>query len=232
MEHAKTKLWYLKNLEMFQQLSDEDRKLIQSSTNHRLVKRNETLYFEGEADDNVYILKEGAVKIMRHLPAGHEVITEVLGNGTVFGETVVDDASEKDESAVAVEDGVICSIRRKDFDHLTRSIPDLAIKVRKIQGLRRYKLENKLLDLLFGTVEQRLARTILGLLEDFGEERGGARVLKVKLTHLDFARLVASTRETVSAVFGRMREQGLLEFDNKYVVVPDVKRLEQLAASE
>lgn len=232
MEHTKTKLWYLKNLEVFQQISEEDRQRIQSSTRHREVRRNETLYFEGEEDDNVYILKEGAVKIMRHLPGGREVITEVLGQGTVFGETAVDEATEKDESAVAVEDGVICSIRRKDFDRLVSTIPGLAIRVRKIQGLRRYRLENKLLDLLFGTVEQRLARTILGLLEDFGEERGEARVLRVKLTHLDFARLVASTRETVSATFSRMREQGLLDFDRKYVVVPDVKRIEELAARE
>jgi hypothetical protein len=37
-------------------------------------------------------------------------------------------------------------------------VPDLAIRLSKLIGLKRRKIENKLLDLLYWTVEQRQAR--------------------------------------------------------------------------
>ncbi|MBI4686890.1 MAG: hypothetical protein HY756_03800 [Nitrospirae bacterium] len=49
---TQTKLWYLKNLDIFDDLSDEEVKMIDAYTNMREVKKGETLYFQGGADKN------------------------------------------------------------------------------------------------------------------------------------------------------------------------------------
>jgi CRP/FNR family cyclic AMP-dependent transcriptional regulator len=97
-------------------------------------------------------------------------------------------------------------------------------------GLKRWKIENKLLDLLYRTVEQRLARTFLNLLDDFGVPHGSGYLLQIKLTHKDFADLIASTRETVTTTLGKMRADGLIDFEDKYIVIRSQERLSALAS--
>jgi CRP-like cAMP-binding protein len=92
-------------------------------------------------------------------------------------------------------------------------------------GFRRWKLENKLIDLVYGSVEQRLAKTIVNLLEDFAVPHEDGYLLKIKLTHQDFADLIASTRETVTTTLNRMRNDGLLDTEGRYLVIPEMERL-------
>jgi CRP-like cAMP-binding protein len=106
-------------------------------------------------------------------------------------------------------------------------VPGLAIRITKMIGFRRWKLENKLIDLLYGSVEQRLAKTIVNLLDDFAVPHLNGYLLKIKLTHQDFADLIASTRETVTSTISKMKNDGLLDAEGKYLIIPDLDRLRQ-----
>ncbi len=230
MPETKTKLWYLRNLEVFKGLDDLGRDQLQERTVQKTVKRGEVLYFQGAEDDNIYILKQGAVKIMRYVRGGNEIILDVLGWGSVFGETADPGTQEKNESAIMLEDGTICTIGRTRFERFMSTQPGLEVRVNNLRNERRFRLENKLLDMLFSTVEERLARVLLDLMEDFGDNQGhGRHLIKVRLTHRDFAQMVASTRETVTATFRVMRERGLIDSDRKYVTVLNQAWLHKLA---
>jgi len=231
MSDERTKLWYLKNLDVFSHLRDEEHRMIDRYSEMRGVRRGERIYLEGAADRTLYMLKKGAVKITKLSPQGREIIIDIIKGGSVFGEMGVVDAVERNESAVVVEDGLLCIMKKADFDRLVERVPGLSIRITKMIGLRRWKIENKLLDMLYATVEQRLAKTLLQLLEDFGVPRAGGRyLLKIKLTHRDYADLIASTRETVTATLNRLKRDGILESEGKYVVVSDIGRLTALSA--
>jgi CRP-like cAMP-binding protein len=232
MAEGRNKLWYLKNLDVFSHLGDEEHRMIDTMADMREVKKKETLYFQGAPDDTIYILKKGAVKLSKHTPQGREIILDILSGGSVFGEMSAAEPHEKDESAVVVEDGLICTMSRANFDRLLQMVPGLAVKLTKMQGLKRWKIENKLLDLLYRTVEQRLAKTLTSLLEDFGVPHGEGYLLKIKLTHQDFADLIASTRETVTATLNRMKSEGLIDFEGKYVALLRPERVRVLGEAE
>jgi CRP/FNR family transcriptional regulator len=229
MAQETTKLWYLKNLDMFSHLRDEDVQTIDKYANMREVKKKEKLYFQGSHDNNFYILKKGAVKITKHTPQGNDIILDILGGGTIFGEMSPSEPLEKDESAEVVEDGIICTLNKADFERLLQLVPGLGIKITKMQGLKRWKIENKLLELLFCSVEQRLAKTFLHLLDDFGIPKDSGYLLKIKLTHKDFADLIGSTRETVTATLNKMKYDGFIDFDDKYVVLKSIKKINVIA---
>ncbi len=225
---AQTKLWYLKNIDIFDYLSDEEVKMIDAYTNMREVKKGENLYFQGETDKSFFMLKKGAVKITKVTPQGHEIILDMLKDGSIFGEMGVIEPRERNESAVALEDSLICTMRKEDFDYLAQRIPGLAMRMTKIIGLKRWKIENKLLDLLYCTVEQRIAKTLLSLLDDFGVPCNSGYLLKIKLTHKDYAGLIASTRETVTAAFNKLKNESIIDFDGKYVVIKSTDKLKLL----
>ena len=230
MSPERTKLWYLKNLDLFSHMRDEEYKLLDRYSSMREVKRGEVLYLQGATDKGFYILKKGAVKITKLTPQGNELILDIFSGGTVFGEMMVLEPRERDESAVVVEDGLICILKKEDFDRLVQMVPGLAVRMNKMIGLKRWKIENRLINLLYRTVEQRLARTFLNLLDDFGVPRDGGYLLKIKLTHKDYADLVASTRETVTATLNKMKHEGLIDFEGKYIVIKSQDKIADLAS--
>lgn len=226
MAEGRTKLWYLKNLDTFSHLRNEDVELVHKYTNMRDVKKGDTLYMQGTSGKDIYILKTGAIKFTKLTPQGNEIILDIIKGGSVFGESSIMNPDERDESAVVVEDGILCKMKKSDFDMLQQLVPGLSVKIKKMVGLRRWKIENKLLDLLHSTVRQRLARTLLNLLDDFGVPRGENRYLvKVKLTHKDYADLIASTRETTTAAINRLKSDGLIGFEGKYIIINDTEEL-------
>lgn len=229
MIDGRTKLWYLKNIDLFRHLNDEEIRMIEQHTLMREIKKGEALYFEGSSDQSIYILKKGAVKITKITPQGREIILDIFKEGSIFGEMVFLESEERNESAEALEEGLLCIMRKRDFDQMVQRMPDLSIKITKMIGFRRCKIENKLLDLLFSTVEQRLAKTLLSLLDEFGVLQNDQYLIKIKLMHKDYAALIASTRETVTATFNKLKEEGLIDFEGKYVVIKSLEGIKTIA---
>ena len=225
MSAQRTKLWYLKNLDIFHHLRTEEYRKIDQVSRMRDVRKGEVIYLQGSSDRDFYILKNGAVKITKLTAQGNEIILDIFSGGTVFGEMAAVEPRERDESAIVVEDGLVCIMKKEDLDRLFQEVPGLAVRMNKMIGLKRWKIENKLVDLLYRTVEQRLAKTFLNLLEDFGVPHGEGYLLKIKLTHKDLADLIASTRETVTATLNKMRHDGLIDFEGKHIVIRSQEKL-------
>ena len=123
MALERTKLWYLKNLDIFSDLRDEEYQMIDTYANMREVKKGEVLYFQGAGDRSFYILKRGAVKITKLTPQGHEIILDIVKGVSIFGEMTVVEPNERDESAEVIEDGLICVMKKEDMDRLMQMVP-------------------------------------------------------------------------------------------------------------
>ena len=230
LNKMKTKLWYLKNLDIFSHLRNEEmHHVIEKTSAMQEIKRGETLYLQGSSDKDIYILKKGAVKINKLSPEGRVITLDIFKGGTLFGELGTIDESERDETAEVVEDGLLCIMSKSNFDEMLKIVPGLSIRLNKIIGLRRRKIENKLLDLLYSTVEERLAKTLITLLDDFGIPDGDSYILKIKLTHQDLSELIASTRETTTATLNNLKKEGLIDYEGKYIKIPDKDKLASLS---
>lgn len=227
---ALTKIWYLRNLPIFERLGKEHHRLIGEAAIMRTVSKGERLYEQGSSDPNVYILKRGTLKITQLTPDGKEIILDILKSGSLFGELVAGEPGEHDESAVMLEDGLICTIPSHRFQELLQTIPGLALQITKLIRFRLRKIENRLVDLVHCTVEQRLAKTLLNVLDDFGVPSNQGILITVRLTHKDLARLIASTRETVTATVNRFKRKGILTSHGKHLVVRDLDKLKELAS--
>ena len=61
----RTKLWYLKNVNLFHGISDEQMRMIEERTVMREIRRKEVLYLPGDAGDRIYLLKRGSSRSRR-----------------------------------------------------------------------------------------------------------------------------------------------------------------------
>ncbi len=221
------KLWYLRRLDIFSGLSDEEYGIIDRDSQSLLLHKRQLLPYRGTAQQAVYFVKKGSLKLVRTTPDGHEVIIDILGPSTLFGEMEgSDDAGEV--TAEALEDTLLCMMRRDNFDRLMAVVPTLGMRITKLTGLRLRKIQNRLVDMLYAPVEARLATTLLGLADEFGVVRPDGTLLDLRLTHSDFAALIASTRETVSTALNSLVRRGVIAFRDHRILVTDRDRLARL----
>jgi CRP/FNR family transcriptional regulator len=214
-----TKVWYLRNTGIFRGLNDEDVKTIDRHSLMQQIRRGQPIYLQGAPASNVYILKKGVVKINRLTSQGREIILDIIREGSIFGEMSLADPDEMNESAEAIEDGVICAMKTEDMERFILKMPILSVQITRMFGFRRYSIENKLVDLLFRTVEQRFAKTLMSLVDDFGIPHADGILLNIRLTHKDYAALIASTRETVTATVNNLKHKGVIGIEDKYLVI-------------
>lgn len=228
MQHEK--LWYLRRLDIFSGLSDGEYAVIDRDSQSLFLRKRQLLPFRGTAQQAVYFVKKGSIKLVRTSKDGHEFIIDILGPSTLFGELEGElDTDGSEVIAEALEDTLLCMMRRQNFDRLMVLVPALGMRITKLSGLRLRRIQNRLVDMLYSSVEARLAKTLLGLATEFGVTRPDGVLIDLRLTHNDFACLVASTRETVSTVLNGLSRRGVIDFRDHRILMTDTEQIGRLA---
>ena len=224
----RSKLWYLKNINLFHGMSEEQMRMVEQRTVMREVRRREVLYLPGDAGDRIYLLKRGVVKISALQEDGREVLLALLRKGEVFGEEAVLDDSPRDHVAEAYEDALVCIITRQDFMDMLRSHPELVFKVTKLIGLRLKTFRTRVEHLLFKGASQRLASTLLELAHEHGISDAQGVLVPLRLSQQDLANLIGVTRESVNLALSDFRRRGLVILENRAFRLPRPQALQEL----
>ena len=228
LQAVPNKLWYLKHIRLFDGISPSEMQKMEKITRMEEVKKRQPLYLSGDPSRNVYLLKQGRVKIANTSPSGKEVTFEILEPGEIFGELDVLDDAPRSTSAEALDDALICVIPRKDFDQYLAMHPAVMFKLTKLIGLRLKKIQSRVEDLVFRDVPARLAHLLSELSKTEGiVDKQGIR-LKAKLTHQEMANLIGCSRETVSTTMGQFRDDGLIQMDGRTITILNEKGLTRL----
>lgn len=188
------------------------------------------IYLPGDRSDKVYLLKKGRVKVSRLSEDGREMTMIILEPGEFFGESALyTDQQTRSTMAEALDDAIICTIYREEFEALLREEPNLALRVTKAIGRRRREIESRLEDMVFRSVPSRLAHLLLKLADQYGREKSQGTLLDVTLTHLEIANLIGSTRETTTTQLNNLKRDGLINIKKRNIYILDKIGLEDLA---
>ncbi len=216
---GKTKLWYLENFNLFKELDKESMDNLNSITTMQEIPKSQPIYFAKEPSRSIYFLKRGRVKLTRTSPDGKETIIALVNPGEVFGELAIIDGSERTDYAIAMDDCLICAISREEFRNFIEKRPDLNLKVTKLIGFKLRKYSEKIDALIFKDAQQRVISFILNQATNYGKKIGDEYFLKPFLTHQEIAQLTACSRQTVNSILTDLRQEGLIDFDRKKLVI-------------
>jgi len=220
------KLWYLQHINIFSDMTEEEMRRLAERTTMRTYARGKVIARPDDPADTIYLIKEGRVKLCRYSASGRVQILALLERGDIFAER----ALVGPPNAVhceAFEDTLVCVLRRKDFEELVQSKPELALRVMKVLAERLHQAEEAIVNLAFHDVPERLAALLARLAEAYGEPHGQGRRLALRLTHQDLASMIGATRETVTNVLNRFRDEGLITIEDRHIIVQDLHRLRE-----
>jgi len=224
------KIWYLKQINIFKELSQPQLEEVDRIAIHKYLKKKEIIYLPGDSSDKVYLLKKGRVKVSRLSEDGREMTMTLLEPGEFFGESALyAEQPTRSTMAEALDDAMICSIYRPEFEQMLKREPDLALRVTKAIGRRRREIESRLEDMVFRSVPARLAHLLLKLAGQYGKEKKVGLLIDVGLTHLEIANLIGSTRETTTTQLNNLKRSGLIDIRKRNIYITDRAGLEELA---
>ena len=223
------KIWYLKQFNFLNTMSEEEMASLSSVLIDNKVRKKQPIYLAGDPGENLYFLKEGRVKISRIDQSGKEFTLTLLEPGEIFGELGLFDDSPRETTAIALEDSIICMMKRSDFEKYVTNRPELSLKLNKLMGLRLRQIENRIEELLFQDVPSRLARLLLRLLDQHKRETKHGTRINIKLSQQEIANLIGATREMTSTVLNSFKKDGLIKVESKYIYIIDRKKLSYMA---
>lgn len=221
----KNALWYLQNFEFFSDLSDETLNQLKEKTELKSYKKSDFIYFPKDQPNQIFFVKVGKVKIGSYSENGKEIIKTILNRGEVFGEQFILGEEKRNDFAQAMEECCLLIMERDDFEVLLKNNNFLSLRVTKILGERLRKLEKKFEALIFKDARSRIVDFLKEMAEETGKQVGFETLIMHSLTHLDIARLTATSRQTVTTVLNELREKNLIYFDRKRILIRDLTKL-------
>lgn len=214
----------LQRTAMFASLSPEEMKSLAERTNRKLVSAGENLFYEGEPCQALYIIARGKVRIYKTSAGGREQVLAVNGPGECVAELPVFDGGPYPASVVALEDGEVATISRRDFRAYCLEHPEVALKMLEQVGARLRRLVGIIEELSFTTIRQRLVAALLRLAQT-GKKTGRGIEVTLPGSHQELASELGTVRELVSRNLMRLQAEGLLDVDARQVVIKDWKGL-------
>jgi CRP-like cAMP-binding protein len=229
-EMDREKVDLLRGIDIFNELSDQNIEKIVPLVSLHQFSEKQVIYMPSDPRARLYGIISGRVKLAEVSPEGKELVLCVLGKGDLFGELCLFDKGPHSTLASAIEDSRIFTIKCSDLANFMAEDPALVKALGKHVGEKIRLLEQKLSELVFKDVSQRLAGLLLDLAHDYGKKLpSGEQVIEMKITHQDLAGLIGSTRETTTTTLNQFREKGLIDFRRREIVVRDIEGLESAA---
>ena len=172
------------------------------------------------------MIAEGRVKIGHYLDDGKEVINTILGHGEIFGELALAGELKRTDFAQVMDDRTsICPLSLEDLKALMYENRELSFKMLKLIGLRLMKLERKIELLVFKDARTRIVEFLKDSAAWKGKKVGFETMIPTKLTHKDIAALTGTSRQTVTTILNELKDQNLINFDRKKILIRDLENL-------
>lgn len=182
----------------------------------------QTLFLKGDPGDALYCVRRGRVMIMASTSGGKQLILNVLGSGDVFGEIALLDGQPRTADAVASGATELLMIKRGDFKDLLRRRPEIAVSLIELLCARLRWTSDRMEEASLLALSSRLARRLLKLADDFGDE--------IEISQEELSILVGSARESVNRQLQVWRRRGAVELGRSRVRIVDRAHLEKESA--
>jgi CRP/FNR family cyclic AMP-dependent transcriptional regulator len=183
------------------------RKIVQS-------KPRQAFFSQGDAADSVFYLQKGRAKLTVVLKSGKEATITLCSAGDFVGEeSLATLGGLRMATATTISACTALKIDREEMIramHEEHAFSDLFLVF--LLG-RSMRAQADLVDQLFNSSEERLARILL-LLAEFGKP-GEAETLIPQITQETLAEMIGTTRSRVSFFMNRFRKIGFITYNGR-----------------
>ena len=186
------------------------------------VKRGDTLYRVGSPFDALYAVRSGFFKSRVVLEDGRDQVTAFHMAGEILG---MDGIGTEIHAAdlIALEDSEVCVIPYARLEE-----PELQRQLHKVMS--RELVRDQGVMMLLGTMraEERLAAFLLSLSQRFQARGYSHAEFHLRMTRDEIGSFLGLSLETVSRLFSRLHDDGLIAVQQKHIRILDIEGLKAM----
>lgn len=189
---------------------------LRAFTAERHYQRGQSVYCLDDPADEIYLIQEGRVKILRLSSDGQQKILDIYQPGDFFGELCICGGQRRTEQAVALQPLRTTSFQLQGLMKLLRRTPDMVLELLQLLCARLRESHDQIAALAFDNIPRRLARELLRLgRNERPMDEGG--LVRLNLTHEELAQLVGTSREMITTIMNQFRQRGLLDYARRQI---------------
>ena len=174
------------------------------------VDASAPIYTTGDADDAVYHVESGQVKVFMSSEGGKDCLIDIYAAGDVFGESCFAAPERRVESATAMTRSVVQRLSRRDFmSEVLRT--DAMEALLEHLAMRLYERQTAVFDLVTMDSERRLVKVLLQLGRKLGTPDGPYLRIAPRISQEELAQIVGTTRPRITAFMQRFRASGIID---------------------
>ncbi len=201
--------------DLFKGLPDEQIEIIANLSVEKKFSKGETIFFEGDEATGFYIIGDGQVKVFKMNPLGKEHILHIFGAGEPIGEVPVFHAQPFPASAEPLVASRLIYIQRRDFVNLIKTHPSVSLNMLALLSMRLRQFATQIENLSLKEVPSRLASYLIYM----SEEQDDTDIIHLSVSKGQLASLLGTIPETLSRIFARMTDEGLIRVDGKTITI-------------
>jgi CRP/FNR family transcriptional regulator len=202
---------------LFEGLSRGEIEAVATLIYEKRFGKGETIFFEGDEADGFYLVSSGQIKVFKMNPMGKEHILHIFGPGEPVGEVPVFSRQPFPATAEAIITSTTYFFPRRDFVALIEKNPSIALNMLAVLSRRLRQFATQIENLSLKEVPARLA----GYLLYTAEEQGNNDSVRLPVSKGQLASLLGTIPETLSRIFARMSEDGLIRVEGRSITIID-----------
>ena len=219
---------YFKNSPIFSGLNELDRIQLEKKSNINIFEHGDTIIEQGDDSTTVYFLISGTVHVLDYSRSDRAITYASLNDGEMFGEMAAIDGFPRSAWVCAISTCKVISLPGNTFINILKNNADISLKLLAKLSSRLRLSDEKITDVsLFGT-EQRVCLELVRMTKLDAKTKNIYQIKQMP-TQANFANIIGSTRETVSRILAKLRDDQIIIKTKSGFVVPDKKQLEKRA---
>lgn len=192
------------------------------------IQRGEHLFRQNAPFNSVYAVRSGSLKAYRLTKEGEEQVTGFYFPGEIIGM----DGISKDHyasNAKALETTSVCEIPFDSLGELSTRLPSLQRHFFQLMSQEITEDQQLIALLSKNSAEERLASLLLSISARNARQKLSTTHFRLSMSRTDIGNYLGLTVETVSRLFSRFSNSGIIRVDNKEVTLLDLDALSALA---
>jgi CRP-like cAMP-binding protein len=203
--------------ELLGRLDPDARERLIGVMHARSFSTDQTLFFEGQRGDVLYVIEGGHVLVERVTEQGDTVAVAVLGPDSIVGEQALVGDEERGATARALTATTTLTLSRAIFNELRGRYPAFNELLVEMLERRIRELNDLVLEARHHPAEDRVRQRVREMHRVFGDE--------IPLTQSTLAALAGTTRPTTNVVLQALQESGVVKLKRGRITVIDPVRL-------
>jgi CRP/FNR family transcriptional regulator len=216
---------FLANIQLWRGLPEDQLDALAKIAIAKTYRKGEVIFEEGDEGRGFFVVKFGRVKVFKLSTDGKEQILHFFGDGEHFAEVPAFDGQCFPASAAAIEKSELLFFPRTAFLALLEQHPTLAIAMLAVSARHLRRMAQIIENLSFKEVPGRLAVYLLYL----SDRNGKGEEVELDMTKTQLAAFLGTIPETLSRVFAKLSQDGLIAIDGSRIKLLNRERLTVLA---